>query len=122
MSGLTGYTSEEIASVCHEANRRLQVLNGEHPVNPPWNELDDEMKNSAVDGVDNILINNATPEESHENWMEFKEDHGWVYGEVKDPEKKTHPCMVPYSQLPADQRVKDTLFHSIVWSLADLEE
>ena len=35
---------------------------------------------------------------------------GWVYGIVKDPESKTHPCLVPYQDLPAEQRIKDSLF------------
>lgn len=44
---------------------------------------------------------------SHDNWMNLKQVEGWVYGEVKDPEKKTHPCMVPYAELPEAQRKKD---------------
>ena len=31
----------------------------------------------------------------------------------KDPEAKTHPCMVPYECLPWEQRVKDYLFISV---------
>ncbi len=46
---------------------------------------------------------------SHANWIEYKLDDGWVYGEEKDPVKKTHPCMVPYDELPHDQRMKDTV-------------
>jgi len=46
--------------------------------------------------------------------MKQKRDDGWVYGEVKDPERKTHPCMVPYDDLPIEQRAKDTLFGATV--------
>lgn len=41
-----------------------------------------------------------------------------VYGEVKDGEAKTHPCLVPYEQLPPAQRLKDDLFAAIVRTLA----
>jgi len=38
---------------------------------------------------------------------------------VKDPEKKQHPCFVPYDELPIQQRRKDALFVSIVRALTD---
>jgi hypothetical protein len=46
--------------------------------------------------------------------MADKEADGWKHGPVKDPEKKEHPCMVPYGQLPAEQRAKDYLFIAVV--------
>jgi len=33
---------------------------------------------------------------------------------VKDAKAKTHPCMVDYDQLPAEQRRKDELFGAAV--------
>jgi hypothetical protein len=44
---------------------------------------------------------------------------GWHYGEVKDAEAKTHPCMVAYEELPFEQRVKDHVFRAIVSALKD---
>ena len=35
---------------------------------------------------------------------------GWVYGEVRDPEKKTHPDMIPYHDLGQLERNKDDVF------------
>jgi hypothetical protein len=46
--------------------------------------------------------------------MQEKKAAGWIYGPVKDPEKKEHPCIVPYDQLPIEQRTKDYLFKAIV--------
>lgn len=109
---------KEIAFICHEANRCLQLVNGEGVISLPWPELDQETMESAIDGVDNIIETDATPEESHANWMQFKTEHGWKYGEVKDPEAKTHPCLVPYEDLPENQKIKDSLFHAIVNALA----
>lgn len=55
---------------------------------------------------------------SHDSWMRQKVADGWVFGEVKDPEAKTHPCMVPFDELPRDQQFKDRLFRTIAHSAA----
>ena len=59
----------------------------------------------------------ATPADSHANWMAEKIADGWTYGEVKDADAKTHPCMVPYDQLPEFEKKKDALFLAIVGAL-----
>jgi len=42
---------------------------------------------------------------------------GWKHGPVKDPEKKEHPCLIPYDELPKEQQVKDHLFIGVVKAL-----
>lgn len=113
------FTAEEIAEVCHEANRVLRLAFEDSGENPHWAEANIEQQESVVTGVWDVLLGN-TPEQSHENWLKFKEERGWVYGEVKDEDAKTHPCFVPYADLPADQKVKDALFVAIVKALADV--
>ena len=54
------------------------------------------------------------PRESHAGWLAEKVATGWVYGPVKDPAAKTHPCMVPYDDLPPEQRAKDSIYVSVV--------
>lgn len=41
----------------------------------------------------------------HEVWASGRVDEGWTYGEVRNDARKTHPCLVPYEQLP--EREKD---------------
>ena len=68
-----------------------------------------------MNGVKFVLENpDVTPEQTHQNWFLVKAEEGWVYGEVKDAEKKTHPCMVPYAALPESQKAKDDLFRMAV--------
>lgn len=112
MRELAAHRVHDIARVCHEANRALQTDLGED-VNPPWDQSPQWMKDSTVNGVEGVLAGN-TPEQSHENWMKVRAADGWVYGEIKDEAAKTHPCMVPYADLPAPQRLKDELFGQVV--------
>lgn len=103
-----------IARVCHEANRALQIEQGDPsiPVSPSWEDLDPETRESAISGVQGIIAGN-TPEESHQGWLDFKIEHGWTLGPVKDEELKQHPLLVPYDELPSHQQVKDHLFSAI---------
>lgn len=104
--------TEDIAHLCHELNRAYCETQGDTS-NPLWRHAPEWQKKSAIAGVEYHLHNNVTPEQSHESWMKQKEQDGWVYGEKKDPAKKTHPCMVPYDQLPEDQLIKDHLFKAV---------
>ncbi len=108
-------TAEEmIARFCHEVNRAYCEAIGD-PTQVSWEEAEQWQRDSAVNGVTAVLSNpTGTPADSHANWLAHKEADGWTYGPVKDPAKKEHPCMVPYDQLPKEQRVKDYLFRAVV--------
>lgn len=109
---------EQIAQVAHEVNRAYCASLGDTS-QPAWADAPDWQRASALAGVDMHLANpDATPEASHLSWYEQKLADGWVYGEVKDPEKKEHPCMVAYEELPPEQRAKDHLFRGVVHALA----
>lgn len=104
----------EIAMICHGVNKAYCESIGDNS-QPDWGNAPDWQRKSAINGVNNFLsAGGVTPEESHESWLREKEDDGWVHGEVKDPEKKTHPCMVPYGDLPKEQKTKDALFTAVV--------
>lgn len=103
----------EIARICHEVNRGYCMATGDNS-QLPWDSAPEWQKQSAINGVDFHLDADTTPEQSHLNWMKEKQDNGWVYGEIKDEIAKTHPCIVPYSELPQLQRTKDFIFKAIV--------
>lgn len=103
-----------VAKVCHEANRAYCSAMGDDS-QVPWDQAPGWQTDSAIKGVAFLLMEpTAGPEASHICWMAEKQANGWVYGEEKDAEKKTHPCMVPFGDLPAEQRAKDYIFHAIV--------
>ena len=61
------------------------------------------------------------PSASHDSWLKQKKADGWKWGPEKNPDKKEHPCCLPYEQLPADQRMKDYLFGAIVKAFYEAE-
>lgn len=106
---------EMIAKACHEANKAICDFNNE-PMES-WNDAEDWQRKSAMNGVKELIDDpSLTPEELHVKWMENKENDGWEYGSTKDADKKTHPCMVAYQELPEYQQLKDQVFHAIVKS------
>lgn len=112
---------ERIARICHEANRAYCAGIGDLS-HKPWDEAPEWQRKSAVSGVKNLLDNPGNgPESSHENWLRDKTEAGWVFGTVKDEVAKTHPCMVPYRDLPPEQRVKDSIFHAVVSCFREID-
>lgn len=43
----------------------------------------------------------------HEVWSETRINQGWTYGEQRNDELKTHPCLVPYEELPESEKEYD---------------
>lgn len=112
---------EEIAQACHAVNRAYCQALGDFS-QPVWNEAPQWQKDSALVGVALHLDHpESGPEESHKSWFAQKVADGWMYGRVKDAEKKTHPCMVPFEQLPREQQAKDFIFRAVVHACAAIE-
>ena len=79
-----------------------------------WEDTPAAIQASAVSGVEFHKENpDASPSASHDSWLEFKRADGWKYGPVKDLAEKTHPCFVPYAELPVEQRAKDYIFRAV---------
>ncbi len=108
---------EEIARVAHEVNRAYCASLGDCS-QKPWSEAPQWQRDSAIYNVRFHLANPyATPEDSHQTWMEEKRAAGWTYAPVKDEAKKEHPCFRPYSELPPEQRAKDYLFRGVIHAM-----
>lgn len=107
---------EAIARICHEANAALCQAFGDNS-QLHWQEAPQWQRDSAVAGVEFHIANpDASASASHDAWLAHKRAEGWTYGPVKDAEAKTHPCIVPFHDLPPEQQAKDFVFRSIVHS------
>lgn len=111
---------ERAAAAAHEANRFYCRALGDHSQGS-WAETLPNIQDSARTGVRAIVDNpKMTPADQHQCWLDFKKADGWVYGENKDNEAKTHHCMVPYDDLPDAQKTKDLIFGTIVRTVLGL--
>lgn len=113
-------TVEDVAKICYDTNKSYCESIGDMSFGS-WDSAPDWQKETNMAGVRFRLQNpNATPEDMHNSWMDEKSREGWSYGPVKDPIYKAHPCMVPYWELPPEQKVKDYLFSGVVNALKPL--
>lgn len=104
-----------VETLARGAHRLLQEYKGAcgEDAGPDWDEAPVDLKTLTRSGVRGVLRGD-TPIESHERWVAGKRAQGWVYGPVKDAERKTHPCLLPWQELPQGDKVKDVLFATLV--------
>jgi hypothetical protein len=103
---------ESIARVAHAANAAFNVAIGQTQL--PWELVGEGVLRGVVAIAEGTV---RTPGDSHAAWLRDHEAAGWTYGPVKDPEAKTHPCMLPFAALPYEEQQKDVLFFAIVRAL-----
>lgn len=110
----------DIARTCHEANKGLCEGLGDNS-QKHWDEAEQWQRDSAIAGVEYFINNPDAPDSAQHNaWMRDKFNDGWIFGEVKDADKKTHPCLVNFESLPGGQQAKDTLFKAVCKTLVPL--
>jgi len=130
-------THELLARAIHENYLRQQRAAGVAPEQNsslcPWDALPEHLKEANRQQADDIgaklkavhcsaapLLDweeplfKFEPDEverlarmEHERWMTAKLDGGWRHGSKKDDEARTHPCLIPYDDLPPHEKEKD---------------
>ena len=43
----------------------------------------------------------------HEVWAQNRINQGWSYGKQRNDELKHHPCLIPYEELPEEEKKYD---------------
>ena len=119
---------EEYVEECRKKGQTIET----NPSMLPYKELPDDLKSSNMDNASHIpykmkiigykirqvrkgiepsvqKFTDAEIEEmarcEHERWVKNRCEEGWVYGPVKDIERKVSPYMIPYDLLKED--IKD---------------
>lgn len=54
-----------------------------------------------------IELTEKIAENVHEVWAAGRISQGWTYGEQRNDEKKTTPCLVPYNELTEQEKEYD---------------
>lgn len=67
----------------------------------PLNTEDISLSNNLTE------LTEAMAKNVHEVWALGRVKEGWKYGETRNDELKTHPCLVPYEELPESEREYD---------------
>ena len=103
------------AKAVHETLRVFCEATKLKPPMVPWAVAPEWQKKATREGVHKIFSNpKINASQIHEDWIKVKKADGWVRGATKSPIAKTHPLMVPYAELPPEERAKDELFVFVV--------
>lgn len=65
--------------------------------NADCNELPEELLELAEQMAERV----------HDVWMEERVRQGWSYGEKRDDVNKKHSCLIPYKELPEEEKIYD---------------
>lgn len=57
---------------------------------------------AEIAGLVELLARNI-----HEVWAQHRIAEGWTYGPARDERVKSHPCLVPYDELPESEKEYD---------------
>jgi hypothetical protein len=115
------YSDEQVSQVVHAACIAMQVIWGDDMPSLPWTCEPRSVRRIVTAGVQRVRLAGLTARQNHENWVADKTAEGWHLGPEKDPEKLTHPDLVPWDELPQASRDKGDLFAAIVTVLASRE-
>lgn len=92
---------------------RLEAAISNRPIVPEsWDKRDDDFKMQFLRVVGRQCSDTKFPsaKAAHDSWWRSYKNMGWIYGPERDTEKKTHPDMVPFDELPKNERDKDEIF------------
>lgn len=54
-----------------------------------------------------IELSEIIARDVHDTWALGRMREGWIYGPILDNQLKTHPCLVPYEELPETEKDYD---------------
>ena len=109
--------AELIGLKCYNEYLKICKEYDEKPTYPDtYPYLPSEYMNGLINQIKRLLNSDEKQdaEKNHDDWCKARIADGWVFGEVKNAENKTHPSLIPYHQLPLPERVKNESFLKII--------
>ncbi len=96
------YPLTQFLDAWEDSSRYLIIISdGEeydpHPIDLNGVEISDDL----------IELREAIAENAHEVWAYNRKQEGWTYGPERDDQKKLHPDMIAYNQLPESEKLYD---------------
>lgn len=74
----------------------------EHSYSPTPIDTSDIALSEDLAGLTEAMARNV-----HEVWAAGRIKEGWTFGTIRNDQNKTHPCLIPYEQLPESEREYD---------------
>lgn len=112
----------DASSVVHEFGRTYATMNG-IVVHPPFDELPEWQQDAIKEQVFKVLNHQiGSPTQAHDSWVDNMYAEGWRYGAQLDHEKKEHPNICPWDELPEVERFKDVLFFTAVRTMMNFHK
>lgn len=112
----------DIARVAHATLNAYKFINRPGLLILNWDDTTKEERDSFVAGVEWVINNPATTaEHQHTAWVKYKRDSGWLLGDTKDEVLRTHPLLIPWSDIDLEHRTKNSLFIAVVHSLLPMQ-
>lgn len=127
---------EKLAMDIYKKHEMMKIGSNGKDYTQLWHSLDEDIKDSSIDQIKHIpdalhkvnydivsvkeKVNaikftekelNTLASYEHKRWCLQKKESGWIYGETKNLQTKTHPSLVAWEMLPEDRkkRVIDTV-------------
>ena len=103
------------AKFVYEAAREAAIAANAPIIPERWETREEAFKAQFIPVIERQCgpDRKTSAKELHEDWVKAYEKIGWVFGSVRDKEKKTHPDMVPYEKLGRLERDKDEVFTAL---------
>lgn len=54
-----------------------------------------------------LALSEFLAKNTHDIWAKERISQGWTYGNVRNDEKREHPCLIPYEALPDSEKIYD---------------
>lgn len=115
---------EYISKLIYEATRIEAGWSKRTIIPEEWEKRDVKFRKQFVKIIDTYLSLKKlpTPSEAHNSWMQSYFEMGWKYGKIRDVNKKIHPDLLPFEELPKDEKDKDAIFLVFVWLVRELNK
>lgn len=77
-------------------------MNNKNNYTPQPIETKDQVLPKELNELAEMIAKNV-----HEVWSAGRVADGWTYGEKRDDVDKKHPCLIPYEELPEEEKEYD---------------
>lgn len=100
---LQEYTKELLILVREDFLEQIRICKSkEKPYTPQPVDTSDIQLPAELESLVEDMSRNV-----HDVWAATRISQGWSYGEQRNDELKKHPCIVPYDELPEDEKEYD---------------